>query len=265
MLRLTDPAGLECTTTETPETCTADDEGQRTCTGPSQVVTCAPDQTPEGPGQTPSVAGTPQQATPPAPSADWGQVAIDLGQVARVNIGNWIVGPLQPGAPLRDLFDSLASRWQHGIDVAKENPVGFVEGVIDKANKAATVASLLGAVSGEFPPPTAFAPVGGGVWAPPPIAVPLEPPALFARKDRSFSSGQGTHTALVTVARKGTVILQKTFQSGNMTELEKALGFPLSSLATHTEARAITQISLGANDWVFIDGEFLLAIAARAI
>ena len=45
-----------------------------------------------------------------------------------------------------------------------------------------------------------------------------------------------------------------TFESGNMTEEEKALGFPLSTLATHTEARA-SKTELQPGDVMNIQGD----------
>ena len=54
----------------------------------------------------------------------------------------------------------------------------------------------------------------------------------------AFGSGKGRHTASATLYdSKGNVKTTGTWQSGNMTPSEKALGFPKSSLATHTEAR----------------------------
>ena len=60
----------------------------------------------------------------------------------------------------------------------------------------------------------------------------------------SYGSGKPAHTAEVTVNRDSRTIVQQTLESGNMTAEEKALGFPQSSLATHTEARAVAQIPL---------------------
>ncbi|WP_412767234.1 hypothetical protein [Citrobacter enshiensis] len=54
----------------------------------------------------------------------------------------------------------------------------------------------------------------------------------------AFRSGKGTHHATATLYdSKGNVKATGHWQSGNMTPNEKALGFPKSSLATHTEAR----------------------------
>ena len=56
----------------------------------------------------------------------------------------------------------------------------------------------------------------------------------------AFGSGKGVHTATVNVYDSGNnLVSSEVFQSGNMTASEKALGFPKSTLATHTEARAV--------------------------
>jgi len=72
---------------------------------------------------------------------------------------------------------------------------------------------------------------------------------------RSFSSGKPPHTADVVVTRNGQQVVRETLESGNMTAEEKALGFPRSSLATHTEARAVRQIPLQAGDEMVITGQ----------
>ncbi|WP_177313896.1 RHS repeat-associated core domain-containing protein, partial [Burkholderia ubonensis] len=72
-----------------------------------------------------------------------------------------------------------------------------------------------------------------------------------------FGSGKGTHTAQVTVRKAGGS--QRNcgiFQSGNMTPEEKALGFPQNTLATHTEARAVSQVPLEPGDHMIIDGQY---------
>ena len=74
-----------------------------------------------------------------------------------------------------------------------------------------------------------------------------------------FSSGKSTHTAKVTVHDShGNVKSSSIYTSGNMTEAEKALGFPKSSLATHTEARAMKDLKpvLEKGDTVIIEGEY---------
>ena len=56
----------------------------------------------------------------------------------------------------------------------------------------------------------------------------------------SFGSGKGSHIAIVNVYdSSGNRISRDVLRSGNMTPAEKALGFPRSTLATHTEARAM--------------------------
>jgi hypothetical protein len=49
---------------------------------------------------------------------------------------------------------------------------------------------------------------------------------------------------------------QNTFQSGGMTPDEAALGFPQSTLATHTEARATSQVPLDPGDSMLIEGQY---------
>ena len=72
-----------------------------------------------------------------------------------------------------------------------------------------------------------------------------------------WGSKKGQHTATVKVYdQDGNLILTKVFLSGNMTPSEYALGFPLSTLATHTEARAVTQIKLSAGQRMEIIGKY---------
>ena len=71
-----------------------------------------------------------------------------------------------------------------------------------------------------------------------------------------FSSGKPPHVAEVTVTRNGEEVYSGVFKSGNMTPEEAALGFPRSSLATHTEARAVRQVSLQAGDSMLIKGQY---------
>jgi hypothetical protein len=60
-----------------------------------------------------------------------------------------------------------------------------------------------------------------------------------------FGTGKGSHTATVTVKdSSGNATYCGTLKSGQMTEEEKALGFPQNTLATHTEARAVKNIPL---------------------
>jgi hypothetical protein len=73
---------------------------------------------------------------------------------------------------------------------------------------------------------------------------------------RGFASGKPPHTAEVTVTRNGEPVVQQTFKSGNMSEEEKALGFPQSTLATHTEARAVRDVELQPGDEMVIKGEY---------
>jgi len=53
----------------------------------------------------------------------------------------------------------------------------------------------------------------------------------------------------------GSVISHERLVSGNMTTSEKALGFPKNTLASHTEARAVTNTPLKAGDTMTITGQ----------
>ncbi|PIT26304.1 hypothetical protein BGI37_05460 [Snodgrassella alvi] len=75
----------------------------------------------------------------------------------------------------------------------------------------------------------------------------------------SFGSGKGTHTANATLFdANGNVKAAGTWQSGNMTPSEAALGFPKSTLATHTEARITIDLKDRASpgDRLIIDGQY---------
>lgn len=69
-------------------------------------------------------------------------------------------------------------------------------------------------------------------------------------------NGKG-HSLNARVSRNGNVICERSYKSGNMTDGERALGFPQSSLATHTEARACSDLScmLEPGDIVDFEGE----------
>ncbi|MFF7106231.1 RHS repeat-associated core domain-containing protein [Pseudomonas sichuanensis] len=73
-----------------------------------------------------------------------------------------------------------------------------------------------------------------------------------------FGSGKGVHTAVVNVHDSDGehTVVSCILHSGNMTEEERSLGFPRSSLATHTEARAVKQIPLQQGDVMVIDGQY---------
>lgn len=60
-----------------------------------------------------------------------------------------------------------------------------------------------------------------------------------------FGSGKGTHNAIVRhFDSKGNLVGQpRSYQSGGMTPEEKALGFLRSTLATHTENRAMRDLT----------------------
>lgn len=53
----------------------------------------------------------------------------------------------------------------------------------------------------------------------------------------------------------GNVVSHERVVSGNMTTTEKALGFPKNTLASHTEARAVTNTPLKAGDTMTITGQ----------
>ena len=75
-----------------------------------------------------------------------------------------------------------------------------------------------------------------------------------------FGSGKGTHNAIVShFDSKGNFVGQpRSYQSGGMTPEEKALGFPRSTLATHTENRAMRDLTpdLKPGDTVRIKGDY---------
>ncbi|HEV8280698.1 MAG TPA: LamG-like jellyroll fold domain-containing protein [Candidatus Limnocylindrales bacterium] len=74
---------------------------------------------------------------------------------------------------------------------------------------------------------------------------------------RTFGSGLGPHEATVTVTGEGGVVSGPTvFRSGGMTPEEAALGFPQSSLATHTERRAIAGTDLQRGQTMTIAGSY---------
>ena len=75
----------------------------------------------------------------------------------------------------------------------------------------------------------------------------------------AFSSGKGTHTANATLFdNNGNIKSQGVWQSGNMTPSEAALGFPKSTLATHTEARITVDLKNLAQpgDKLVINGQY---------
>ncbi|WKJ92598.1 RHS repeat-associated core domain-containing protein [Methylomonas montana] len=64
------------------------------------------------------------------------------------------------------------------------------------------------------------------------------------------------HNANVMVRdASGDVISHERIVSGNMTPTEKALGFPKNTLASHTEARAVTNTALKQGDTMTITGQ----------
>ncbi|WP_249384137.1 RHS repeat-associated core domain-containing protein [Chitinivorax sp. B] len=64
------------------------------------------------------------------------------------------------------------------------------------------------------------------------------------------------HNANTTVRdSSGRIIRHERIVSGNMTPAEQALGFPKSTLASHTEARAVTNVPLNQGDSMTITGQ----------
>ncbi|UNB64586.1 hypothetical protein MME54_07350 [Pseudomonas syringae pv. helianthi] len=87
----------------------------------------------------------------------------------------------------------------------------------------------------------------------------LNPIAYIDPLGLAFSSGKGTHNAIATLYdSKGNVKASGAWQSGNMTPDEAALGFPKSTLATHTEARITRELHPLAvpGDKLVIEGEY---------
>ncbi|WP_197044106.1 RHS repeat-associated core domain-containing protein, partial [Pseudomonas viridiflava] len=87
----------------------------------------------------------------------------------------------------------------------------------------------------------------------------LNPIAYIDPLGLAFSSGKGTHNAIATLYDgNGNVKATGAWQSGNMTPDEAALGFPKSTLATHTEARITRELHPIAvpGDRLVIEGEY---------
>ncbi len=72
----------------------------------------------------------------------------------------------------------------------------------------------------------------------------------------SNSVVSGRHNANVTVRDgNGNIVSHERIVSGNMTPAEKALGFPKNTLASHTEARAVTNTTLKRGQSMTITGQ----------
>ena len=87
----------------------------------------------------------------------------------------------------------------------------------------------------------------------------LNPTAFIDPLGLSFGSGKGTHNAIATLYdNNGNVKASGVWRSGNMTPDEAALGFPKSTLATHTEARITRELHPQAvpGDKLVIEGEY---------
>lgn len=64
------------------------------------------------------------------------------------------------------------------------------------------------------------------------------------------------HTMQATlVGADGQIVGTEQYTSGGMTALQRALGFPKSMLATHTEAKATTEIAFQEGDTLYLQGE----------
>lgn len=78
----------------------------------------------------------------------------------------------------------------------------------------------------------------------------------------AFASGRGPHEATATLWRPAPdgnsmqVVSREPYRSGNMTPAEAALGFPRSSLATHTENRAARGTALQPGDVLVLHGQY---------
>lgn len=70
------------------------------------------------------------------------------------------------------------------------------------------------------------------------------------------ASGRPPHEATASIERNGEIVHRQQFRSGNMTPEEKALGFPKSVQATHTENRAMRQLDMQSGDKVTLDGQY---------
>ena len=89
-----------------------------------------------------------------------------------------------------------------------------------------------------------------------------KPGTRAARK--GFGSGRPPHVADVTIYRDGHIAYAGTLSSGGMTAKEAALGFPRSTLATHTEARA-SRLPLVAGDTMIIEGQYSPCPTCRGV
>jgi hypothetical protein len=71
------------------------------------------------------------------------------------------------------------------------------------------------------------------------------------------------HSAEITIRRDAGEVFRGKINSGNMTSQEAALGYPRSSLATHTEARAVRRPDLQSGDVMTIMGQYDPCSACR--
>ena len=74
-----------------------------------------------------------------------------------------------------------------------------------------------------------------------------------------FGSGKGTHTATINIYNSDGSLKPEnpiSIKSGDMTDAERSLGFPQSTLATHTEARAVKRYPLTDGERMEIIGQY---------
>ena len=207
-----------------------------------------------------------------APEEDWTQhslVQVEGGFIGglalgMVPFGGFIAGAISgPGTRWAEIGRGVGEVFGGGIafaagmagmlggGAASTTGVLTIPGVLAVAGSAALVAGGIANVkAGAERLGQALSMSSGSGSSGPPGTAPA------AQGSGSFSSGRGPHTAEVTVTRNGQQVVKQTVESGNMTAAEKALGFPRSSLATHTEVRAVTKIPLQAGDEMMIKGQY---------
>ena len=74
-----------------------------------------------------------------------------------------------------------------------------------------------------------------------------------------FGSGKGTHTATINIYNSDGGLKPESpisIKSGDMTDAERSLGFPQSTLATHTEARSVKRYPLTDGERMEIIGQY---------
>ena len=74
-----------------------------------------------------------------------------------------------------------------------------------------------------------------------------------------FGSGKGTHTATINIYNSDGGLKPESpisIKSGDMADAERSLGFPQSTLATHTEARSVKRYPLTDGERMEIIGQY---------